>query len=474
MTCTNSSETANSTPLQVGLNPGLSCYCETPLYSMNASDDMCTYYNYVGNFTFAGINNTTVCDNTPPYYNYYTGQTATVEQSGSYPVSISATASGASFQLYKVYIDFNDNGSFDDAGEMVYTSGFISTATNLSTGNIVIPLNAPLGTHRLRLRSTNPLNVNIDANSCSEDGYLGEVEDYDIVINAAPACSGTPAPGATLSSKALACASTTIGLSLQNAIPGIGVTYQWEASADELFTSPTSLGTASTESTTQAATTWYRCLVTCDGNTAASTPVVVYYTENCYCTTPTTGSNGCALGLYINNVTFAGINNTSGCFSPVPYTYPYYSFFPAQEANVQQMGTYAFSASAPNNGNGYYHWYGVWIDFNDNGSFDDPGELVLASNAGASTVDNQLTGNITIPITAPAGQHIMRVRTGNVQVPINSCTDNSVSGETEDYLVNITAAPACAGTPAPGNTLASSPTACGDTNIGLSLANDPL
>ena len=474
VTCTNSSETANSTPLQVGLNPGLSCYCETPLYSMNASNNMCTYYNYVGNFTFAGINNTTVCDNTPPYYNYYTGQTATVEQSGSYLVSISATASGASFQLYKVYIDFNDNGSFDDAGEMVYTSGFISTATNLSTGNIVIPLNAPLGAHRLRVRSTNPLNSNIDANSCSEDGYLGEVEDYDIVINAAPACSGTPAPGATLSSKALACASTTIGLSLQNAIPGIGVTYQWEASADELFTSPTSLGTASTESTTQAATTWYRCLVTCDGNTAASTPVVVYYTENCYCTTPTTGSNGCALGLYINNVTFAGINNTSGCFSPVPYTYPYYSFFPAQEANVQQMGTYAFSASAPNNGNGYYHWYGVWIDFNDNGSFDDPGELVLASNAGASTVDNQLTGNITIPITAPAGQHIMRVRTGNVQVPINSCTDNSVSGETEDYLVNITAAPACAGTPAPGNTLASSPTACGDTNIGLSIANDPL
>src|SRR5690606_23753850 len=144
---------------------------------------------------------------------------------------------------------------------------------------------------------------------------------------------------------------------------------------------------------------------------------------------PTSGSDGCALNLYINNVTFAGINNTSGCYTPVPYTYPFYSFFPGQEATVEQGSSYPFSASAPSGGS-YYQWYGVWIDFNDNGSFEDPGELVLASVNGATTGTNALTGDIAIPMSAPVGPHVMRVRSGNVQIPMNSCTDNAVSGET--------------------------------------------
>jgi len=470
VTCTNSGLSANSTPLLVNQTV---CYCTTPLYSYNAGNNMCTYFNYIGNVTFAGINNSTVCDNTPPYYNYYSSQTATVDRTGSYTVTISATAGGASFQLYKVYIDYNDNGSFDDAGEMVYTSGFISSATNYTTGTIVIPNTAPLGTHRMRVRSTNPLNTNIDANSCSDDGYLGEVEDYNILINPAPPCSGTPAPGATLSDKALACSSTTINLSLQNTTPGLGVTYQWQSSADVAFTTPVNLGTAATQTATQTTTTYYRCLVTCSGNTGISTPVLVSSTTACYCTNPTTGSDGCALGLYINNVTFAGINNTSGCFTPVPYTTPFYNFFPTQSATAQQGNTYAFSASAPNQLTGYYQWYGVWIDYNDNGSFEDAGELVLSSVNGATAINNQLTGNITIPLTATVGQHLMRVRTGNVSAAINSCSDNSVSGEVEDYVINITAAPNCSN-PAPGNTISSVVSTCPSENIDLSLQNNSV
>ncbi|MBS1765402.1 MAG: fibronectin type III domain-containing protein, partial [Bacteroidetes bacterium] len=471
VTCTNSGLSATSTPVYV---TQVICFCTTPVYSYNATYDMCAYYDYIGNFTFAGINNTTTCSNTPPYYNYYSSQTATVDQTGTYPVTISATPGGASFQLYKVYIDFNDNGSFDDAGEMVYTSGFISTATNFTTGNIYIPITAPIGTHRMRVRSTNPLNTGIDANSCSDDGYLGEVEDYNITINPAPACSGTPSPGATLSNKPLACASTVVNLSLQNTTPGTGVTYQWQSAPDASFATPTNLGTAATQTATQTATTYYRCLVTCGGNTGISTPVMVYFTTNCYCTQPTVVSDGCGLGLYINNVTFAGINNTSGCYNSVPYTYPYYSFFPTQTASVTQGGVYPFSVSSPNQATGYYQWYGVWIDYNDNGSFEDAGELVLSSVAGATATNNSLTGNITIPLSSVPGVHLMRVRSANVSAAINSCSDNAVSGETEDYLIDITAAPSCAGTPAPGNTLSTKANACATDNFTLSLQNNPI
>src|SRR5690606_41963486 len=98
--------------------------------------------------------------------------TATVNQNGSYQVTISATPGGASFQLYKGYIDYNDNGSFDDAGEKVYTSGFISSSTNFSQGNVNIPLTALLGTLHQRVRSTIPLNNEIDANYTSENGSI--------------------------------------------------------------------------------------------------------------------------------------------------------------------------------------------------------------------------------------------------------------------------------------------------------------
>src|SRR5690606_26209670 len=69
--CTNSSLSSESTPLLVDQGALENCFCTTPLYSLNASENMCTYFDHIGTFTFAGINNTTVCNNTPPYYNYY-------------------------------------------------------------------------------------------------------------------------------------------------------------------------------------------------------------------------------------------------------------------------------------------------------------------------------------------------------------------------------------------------------------------
>ncbi len=427
--CATNTFTTNSGP----------CFCTNPVYSLAVSNGCAgtTSGDYIGNVTFAGINNTTGCNAaTSPYYTYFSAITANVTQSGTFPVSVSATASGAAFQLFKVYIDFNNNGSFDDAGEMVYTSGFISTATNSTSGNISIPANAPLGTHRLRVRSTNPLSSNINANSCSDDGYIGEVEDYNVIVAIAPACSGTPSPGATIASAALACSTTTINLSLQNATSGTGVTYQWQSSPTIAFSSPTNLGTSATQNTTQTVTSYYRCIVTCSGNSGTSTPVLVTSTTPCVCTTPTTGSNGCSLGLYINNFTFAGINNTSGCFNPIPYINPYYSYFQGLTAAVAQNQTYSISISTPTNAGNYSQYFRAWIDYNDNGSFEDAGELVFDGGS-INTGTNVSTGNVTISPTANPGTHLMRIRSGNVTTGMNSCSDNSVSGETEDYMVAV-------------------------------------
>lgn len=99
-------------------------------------------------------------------------------------------------------------------------------------------------------------------------------------------CSGTPDPGNTLSTSNPACAGVNFTLSLENATPGTGVTYQWQSSPDG--NDPwTDLGTATTQVTSQTSATYYRSQVTCDGNTGTSNPLqvnmflpVTSFTEN--------------------------------------------------------------------------------------------------------------------------------------------------------------------------------------------------
>ena len=83
----------------------------------------------------------------------------------------------------------------------------------------------------------------------------------------------------------------------------------------------------------------------------------------------------------------------------------------------------------------------MWIDFNDNGDFEDPGEQILNTQiVPAANADTEFT--ITIPTDAPLGDHVMRVRGwdpafiggGLLNIPC----DNMTYGKTEDFVVNIT------------------------------------
>ncbi len=86
-----------------------------------------------------------------------------------------------------------------------------------------------------------------------------------------PPCTGTPAPGDVTGSPSFACDGVSYTLGLQNATPGLGVTYQWYSSPDNATW--TALGTALTQVVSQSATTYYRCGVTCtvSGMTGSTT-----------------------------------------------------------------------------------------------------------------------------------------------------------------------------------------------------------
>jgi subtilisin-like proprotein convertase family protein len=76
----------------------------------------------------------------------------------------------------------------------------------------------------------------------------------------------------------------------------------------------------------------------------------------------------------------------------------------------------------------------VWIDFNQNGSFSDPGEQVFTS---ANSAGPHI-GNITIPATALQGNTRMRVRMHDTSLGGNNTPcGTSTYGQVEDYTVNI-------------------------------------
>ena len=76
--------------------------------------------------------------------------------------------------------------------------------------------------------------------------------------------------------------------------------------------------------------------------------------------------------------------------------------------------------------------YSVFIDYNQNGDFSDPGETVWTK--GASTT-SPVTGTFTIPATATLGSTRMRVSMRYEDIP-GPCDDFKY-GEVEDYTINI-------------------------------------
>lgn len=83
---------------------------------------------------------------------------------------------------YAVWIDYNKNGLFTDAGELVYSKA-TSTATSAS-GSFTVPTTATVGTTRMRVS----MKYNGVPTSCETLSY-GQVEDYSVNIVAAAAIS---------------------------------------------------------------------------------------------------------------------------------------------------------------------------------------------------------------------------------------------------------------------------------------------
>ena len=148
------------------------CYCTPTSTNGGTGGDGITA------ISFATLNQTANTPVGPPGYKDDTGITISVNQGSTYAATF--TEQDASDAI-KVWIDFNNNGSFEDAGEMVLQTAAGTTVL----GNISIPLTASLGNHRLRIRNAyTPNNAIASVTSCSTVTY-GETRDYTLNIGSA-------------------------------------------------------------------------------------------------------------------------------------------------------------------------------------------------------------------------------------------------------------------------------------------------
>ncbi len=129
----------------------------------------------IGKVVFGTINNTST--GTAGYENF-TAITTNVGKGTAYAITITPKWTSTVYsEGYAVFIDYNQNGLFTDAGETVFTKA-TSTATT-ATGTITIPATALLGSTRMRVS----MKYNGTPTSCETFSY-GQVEDYTLNITA--------------------------------------------------------------------------------------------------------------------------------------------------------------------------------------------------------------------------------------------------------------------------------------------------
>jgi hypothetical protein len=145
----------------------------------------------------------------------------------------------------------------------------------------------------------------------------------------------------------------------------------------------------------------------------------------------------------IFNVTFGSLNNTSTCASTggAGSSLNMYSNYTGLTPSIFSLGSnYPMSVTVGQCGGSSYSGYaGVWIDYNHNGLFTDPGENVYMSGytlfAVAGTVLN-VAGGVTIPANATSGITRMRVIATESSTSPGPCT-NPTWGEVEDYNIML-------------------------------------
>ncbi|NDC40951.1 MAG: hypothetical protein EBZ77_05285, partial [Chitinophagia bacterium] len=440
-----------------------SCYC---IPSFTYASTACYSYGMdISSFSVAGYSSSLTdragCDGTG--YLDRTTLSVSMMQSVNYLATLTSTSSSYRMNA-QVWIDFNDNRTFETSESVGGINNYVSTANFY----LNIPITAATGTHRMRVMATYYSGGSYPSlDPCTTYYSYGEARDYMVNIVPLPPCSGVPSAGYVLAQPFTACYGRSFRLVDTAYSMASGLTFRWQSSSDSTTWTTISGATDYYYSTTETATTYFRAIVTCTSTGGGIDTTYAYrqdYIDTCYCIPSYVYTSGCSIGMNISSYNVDGysgstLRDAASCDGSN------YLDRTGLVVNMQQAGSYSSTISESSS---YTLNVQAWIDFNNNGRFE-PTEIV----GGYNSYYYSTTFNINIPIAARTGYHRMRVRmvyaysTTATYPSIDPCYSGYSYGETRDYTVNIVPLPPCTGRPSPGYVLSSVAYACPSTTFYL-------
>ncbi|WP_018341972.1 GEVED domain-containing protein [Cytophaga aurantiaca] len=329
---------------------------------------------------------------------------------------------GATYMF--VYLDENGDGDFDDIGEVKYQETQSAYPLTL-TIPVSISSQATTGYKRLRIRSFSQY---ANPNPYAMYAY-GETEDYILnVIADSPSISALTAQFNT--------SNQTVALAWTDLINNYN--YVIERSSDGINFTAIKTTTSSLPSTfidtDVAPNTQYAYRVKHVGG-ALYSPIADVFSNDYplkYCTP--LSSNGCSgtggTGIdefAIPSISFVN-NSTDNCgFSGGGYSNEY----PNKTIALSAGQNYSFTVK--NNYFGGVNFFDLYLDINQNGTFETSERLV--NNIASGTTWAYKNGTFTVPASSLNGATKLRIR--SYANSIDGACGSSAYGETEDYKVII-------------------------------------
>ena len=440
----NCGSTFSDVTINSPVGPSCISFC-TPTGNLN-----CTLNDFISNVTYNTLNNTSACS-AGGYIVYPKAgaQTTSVLKGSTYTFSLTVGA-GTGTHGAGVWIDFNQNGVFTDAGEFFLISNAIA-ASSTTTANITIPIGANAGDVRMRVRYAYNHTV-ASTDSCTMPGTYGETEDYTItLVDPAPCVAPTAQPTALV----LTAQATIISGSFTAASPAPD-NYLVVMSTSAVPPAGPVNGTTYTIGSTIAAG---YTVVDNDSNTSFSvtglTSLTTYYfyiySFNSLCSggplyripSPLTGNITTGLvdyciptsttsTRYIDDVSTTGYitNITNMTTGRAATGYADYTSIPpvTQIPGGGVTLDYRLAISR--------QFVKVWVDWNNDGTFTDAAPELVYTTGGVQTIAG--SAGFVIPGATAPGNYRMRIRTFETSQTFGPC-GNLATGEAEDYRLVVVA-----------------------------------
>lgn len=173
-----------------------------------------------------------------------------------------------------IWVDWNNDGDFVDAGEEVYSGTSLSSNPTTLSATFTVPAGASLGEHRMRIGG-----ADVGPPTPCYTGSYACFEDYTLVVISSTPCSGTPTAGTASSDISSFCNTGRPVLTLSGYTLAVGISIQWQYSASNApYAWADILGATSTPYQVDPAinqTTYYRAVVSCGTDKAYSNVITI-------------------------------------------------------------------------------------------------------------------------------------------------------------------------------------------------------